>query len=52
VVFALTAEIARLKRLHRQEVAELPAALEAAHGENLVLRRELGFRGGTGSDSQ
>jgi hypothetical protein len=41
VVLALTAEIARLKRVHRQEVAALREALERAHGENLNLRRQL-----------
>jgi hypothetical protein len=45
IVTALTAEVARLKKSHRQEVAELRRALEAAHGENLLLRRELERRG-------
>jgi hypothetical protein len=48
VVFALTAEIARLKKSHRQEVKALREALEQAHGENLALRRELAHRGWTG----
>jgi hypothetical protein len=41
VVLALTAEIARLKTAHRQQVGELRRALEQAHGENLLLRRQL-----------
>ena len=45
IVTALTAEVARLKKSHRQEVGELRRALEAAHGENLGLRRELERRG-------
>ncbi|MGW5259204.1 DUF6262 family protein [Streptomyces sp. NPDC004012] len=45
IVTALTAEVARLKKQHRQEVTELRKALEEAHGENLVLRRELERRG-------
>jgi hypothetical protein len=47
IVMVLTAEVARLKKRHRQEVAELRKALEEAHGENLVLRRELERRGGS-----
>jgi Family of unknown function (DUF6262) len=45
VPLVLTAEITRLKKQHRQEVGELRKALEAAHGENLSLRRELERRG-------
>lgn len=45
IVMALTAEVARLKKQHRQEITELRKALEQAHGENLVLRRELERRG-------
>jgi vacuolar-type H+-ATPase subunit I/STV1 len=45
VVLALTAQIDQLKKQHRQQVAELRAALEQAHGENLNLRRELARRG-------
>jgi hypothetical protein len=41
IVMALTAEITRLKKQHREEVTELRKALEQAHGENLALRREL-----------
>jgi hypothetical protein len=41
VVLALTGQIDRLKREHRQQVQALRAALEQAHGENLDLRREL-----------
>lgn len=44
VVLALTAQIAALKKQHRQEVQALRAALEQAHGENLDLRRELDRR--------
>jgi hypothetical protein len=42
VVAALTGELAELKRRHRDQVAELQRALQAAHGENLMLRRRLG----------
>ncbi len=45
VVFALTSQIDRLKKQHRQEVQALRTALEQAHGENLGLRRELARRG-------
>lgn len=45
LVLALTSQITRLKRQHRQEVQALREALEQAHGENLDLRRELD-RGG------
>lgn len=42
VVRTLTAQLAELKRRHREEVGTLRQALEAAHGENLDLRRRLG----------
>jgi len=42
VVRALTAQLAELKRHHRAELARLEAALAAAQGENLELRRRLG----------
>ena len=42
VVRALTAQINELKRRHRSETEQLQAALAAAHGENLELRRQLG----------
>jgi hypothetical protein len=42
VVRALTAQIADLKQRHRAETEQLQAALAAAHGENLELRRLLG----------
>ena len=42
VVRTLTAQLAELKRRHREEVSMLRQALEAAHGENLDLRRRLG----------
>jgi len=42
VVRALTAQLAELKRHHRAEIAPLEAALAAAQGENLELRRQLG----------
>lgn len=42
VVTALAAELAELKRRHREQVAELQRALQAAHGENLMLRRRIG----------
>jgi Family of unknown function (DUF6262) len=44
VVRTLTAQMAELKRRHREEIQSLKAALEAAHGENLELRRRLGER--------
>jgi hypothetical protein len=42
VVRALTNQLAELKRHHRVEIAGLEAALAAAQGENLELRRRLG----------
>jgi hypothetical protein len=42
VVRTLTAQLAELKRHHRTEIARLEAALAAAQGENLELRRRLG----------
>lgn len=44
VVRALTAQLADLRRRHREELDELRAALATAHGENLELRRKLGTR--------
>lgn len=44
VVRTLTAQLAELKRRHRDEIRALNQALEAAHGENLELRRRLGHR--------
>jgi hypothetical protein len=46
-VRALTAQITELKRRHRAETEQLRAALAAAQGENLELRRHLGRRGRT-----
>jgi hypothetical protein len=45
VVRALTAQIGELRRHHRAETEHLQAALAAAHGENLELRRQLGRHG-------
>ncbi|MER7772938.1 DUF6262 family protein [Kitasatospora sp. NPDC096140] len=45
LVLALTSQIIRLKKQHRQEIQALRDALEQAHGENLDLRRELNRRG-------
>jgi hypothetical protein len=45
VVRALTAQLAELKRHHRTEIARLEAALAAAQGENLELRRQLARQG-------
>jgi len=42
VVRALTAQLAEVKRHHRDELARLEAALASAQGENLELRRRLG----------
>lgn len=44
VVRTLTAQLAELKRQHRDEVQALRQALEAAQSENLELRRRLGPR--------
>jgi hypothetical protein len=51
LVLALTVQINRLKKEHRQTTEALRAALEEAHGENLDLRRELARRGGHTNDS-
>ena len=42
VVATLTAQLTDLKRRHREETTRLRRELEAAHGENLLLRRRLG----------
>jgi len=42
IVRTLTAQLADLRRRHREETAALRQALEQAHGENLLLRRRLG----------
>lgn len=47
IVRTLTAQLADLKRRHREETAELREALEQAHGENLLLRRRLDAVGRT-----
>lgn len=47
VIRALTIQLAELRRHHREEIHELRAALAAAHGENLQLRRKLGPRAAT-----
>ncbi len=44
VIRTLAAQLAELKRRHRDEITGLRRALEAAHGENLELRRRLGHR--------
>lgn len=44
VVRTLTGQLSELKRRHLEEVTALKAALDAAHGENLELRRRLGSR--------
>jgi hypothetical protein len=41
LVRRLTQQLADTRRRHREEVAELRRALEAAHGELLLLRRRL-----------
>lgn len=41
VVRALSAQLAALKKQHHDEITDLNAALSAAHGELLQLRREL-----------
>lgn len=45
LVQALTSQLRRLTEQHRAQVQSLRADLEAAHGENLDLRRELARRG-------
>jgi hypothetical protein len=40
----LTAQLGELRRRHREEIDDLRAALAAAHGENLELRRRVGPR--------
>jgi Family of unknown function (DUF6262) len=52
VVRALTIQLTDLKRRHREETAALRQALEAAHGENLLLRRRLGHDDAAASDGQ
>jgi hypothetical protein len=42
VIRALTAQLAEVRRRHREDIDELRSALAAAHGENLQLRRRLG----------
>ena len=44
VIRTLTAQLTDLKRRHRDETDALKQALEAAHGENLELRRRLGHQ--------
>ena len=44
VIRALTAQLAELRRRHREELDDLRTALAAAHGESLELRRRLGPR--------
>lgn len=41
LVRRLGQQLADARRKHREEVAELQAALAAAHGELLALRRQL-----------
>lgn len=41
VVATLAAQLTDLKRRHREEITRLRRELEAAHGENLILRRRL-----------
>jgi Family of unknown function (DUF6262) len=44
VIRTLTAQLAELKRRHRDEVSALRQALETAHGDNLELRRRIGHQ--------
>ncbi|MBB6414450.1 hypothetical protein [Streptomyces sp. AK010] len=37
----LTQPLAQVRKEHREQIAELRTALETAHGELLVLRRQL-----------
>jgi thioredoxin-like negative regulator of GroEL len=41
LVRRLTQQLATTRQRHREQVAELRTALEAAHGELLELRRQL-----------
>ncbi|GLY86083.1 DUF6262 family protein [Actinoallomurus iriomotensis] len=45
LVRRLTQQLATERRKHREEAAELRAALEAAHGELLILRRRAEEQG-------
>jgi hypothetical protein len=45
LVRALQQQLAQQRRAHREEVAELKAALTAALGENLTLRRRIADAG-------
>jgi hypothetical protein len=47
LVRALQQQLAQQRRAHREEVTELKAALAAALGENLTLRRRIADTGGT-----
>jgi hypothetical protein len=51
IVRALTTQLTDLKRHHRAEITRLEAALAAAQGENLQLRRQLGRHSGPVSDA-
>ena len=42
LVKRLTQQLASVRKQHQQQIAELRAALETAHGDLLVLRRERG----------
>jgi hypothetical protein len=42
LVRRLTQQLAQIRKEHREQIAEMRAALEAAHGELLTLRRRLG----------
>jgi plasmid stability protein len=44
VIRTLTAQLTELRRRHQDEINTLKRALEAAHGENLELRRRLGHQ--------
>lgn len=44
MIRTLTTQLTELKRRHREETGALKQALEAAHGENLELRRRLGHQ--------
>ena len=44
MIRTFTAQLAELRRSHRDEVDTLKHTLETAHGENLGLRRQLGDR--------
>lgn len=52
VIRTLTHQLSHIRQRHRDEVAELKAALAAAQGENIELRRQLGRRSANARQAQ